>query len=114
VNVLTNFRVFKQGGKFLDYLSDYELITENEAQCIVFFLFVKLVTTHGSPMAYHGIFTEVEHRLKLMYPVAFDVLANNLVLVSVLFIYDNITIKILCLLFLISIVTKLLYTASGY
>jgi len=27
----------------------------------------------------HGIFTEVEHRLKLMYHIAFEVLVNNLV-----------------------------------
>ena len=28
---------------------------------------------------YHGIFTEVEHRLELMYRIAFEVLVNNLV-----------------------------------
>ena len=28
---------------------------------------------------YHGIFTEVGHRLKPMYHIAFEVLANNLV-----------------------------------
>ena len=28
---------------------------------------------------YHGIFTEVEHRFKLMYHIAFEVLVNNLV-----------------------------------
>ena len=27
----------------------------------------------------HGIFTEVEHRLKLMYHIAFEVLVNNLI-----------------------------------